>query len=152
VIRLSPPLIAAVTASLALMLAYAVLGGLSYRPMNVANPCDSRVFATGGDNGDVAQRVALAALDGAACKLGVSRETLALALRTRGELDRFAQRRHLSDGEIEDAVRTGLTRGVDEAEHQGAVSGVELFLLRQTAERLPVNAVLDLLRRAPINW
>ena len=48
---------------------------------------------------EIAEQFSLSALDGAACKLGVSRETLARALATPEARERFAKRYEIDDAE-----------------------------------------------------
>src|SRR6185437_5327466 len=77
---------------------------------------------------------ALVALDGAACHFGVSRETLTIALATSSSRARFARAHHVDSHELENAVRRGLERAVDDAERAGAISGFRATALRFAAE------------------
>ena len=140
------PLVAGALAG-GLVLAYTALGGADYRPTDVANPCVPR---TTEPPADLTQQVALAALDGAACEIGVTREELFLQASSRDDLERFAERRGLDDGDIERAVRRGLVRAVDEAERRDQIDGINAFLLHQVAERVPIDWVLDQLDQ--IEW
>ena len=92
------------------------------------------------------ERVVLSALDGAACTLGVSREELVLALRSTAALHAFARANGLSEDEVDDAVRAGILRAVDDAEREGSIEPRTASLLRTAAERLPIGFVLDLIR------
>ncbi len=103
--------------------AYLALGGGSYEPSSVRNPCAERSWRDPGGVQAVAEQIALSALDGAACHFGVSRETLTLALASSSSRARFAREHHVDSRELENAVRRGLERSVDDAEHAGAISG-----------------------------
>ena len=73
---------------------------------------------------EIAQQFFLSALDGAACELGVSRETLAAALATEESRQAFAAEQGIDDAELETAVRAGVVRAIDDAEDAGAISAV----------------------------
>jgi hypothetical protein len=124
--------------------AYLALGGGSYQPSSVRNPCAQRSWRDPGGLEAVAQQIALSALDGAACHFGVSRETLTLALATSSSRARFARAHHVDDHELENAVRRGLVRAVDDAQRAGAVSGFRAAALRFAAEHVPVEQMADL--------
>jgi hypothetical protein len=146
--RRAAPLLLATALALGLAGAYAALGGGSYKPVAVADPCAERERGgSGGVSGGI-ERVVLSALDGAACKLGVSREELVLALRSTSALHGFARKEGVDEDEVEDAVRGGIVRAVDEAERDGSIEPRTASLLRTAAERLPIGFVLDLIRGA----
>ena len=58
----------------AVVVPYLALGGASFEPTPVADPCLKRDRPDPGDLEAVLEQVVLSALDGAACELGVSRE------------------------------------------------------------------------------
>jgi hypothetical protein len=97
---------------------------------------------------DSVEQVVLSAADGAACELGASREELILALRGADELRELAREREISEDEVEDAVRAGIVRAVDDAEDAGVLEETWAGILRGAAERLPISLVLELLRGA----
>ena len=134
--------------AVALVATYVALGGTSYEPTPVANPCVPRPArpATGTD--ERLELVVLAAADSAACKLGVSREELVLALRSVDDLDRLAAKEGKSRDELESALRDGLVRAVGQAENEDLIGGSTAGALRFAAEHLPLGLLLDLLRRA----
>ena len=140
------PLLAAVAASVLLAGLYAALGGASYDPTPVADPCAARARLPGGGVATGVERVVLSALDGAACSLGVSREDLVLALRSTSALHSFARANGLSEKQVDDAVRAGIVRSVDDAERGHSIQPGTASLLRTAAERLPIGFVLDLIR------
>ena len=59
----------------------------------LGRPCQSRELPHSGGVGGLAQEVVLTAVDGAACRLGATREELVLALADKAEALRF-KRKH----------------------------------------------------------
>jgi hypothetical protein len=143
--RLAPLALAAVLA-VGLVALYLALGGGSYAPAAVADPCAPRDWREPSDAAESIEQVALSAADGVACELGASREELILALRSGDDLDAFAEKHGISEDDVEDAVRAGIVRAVDDAEEAGAIGGSLAGVLRGAAERLPIGLVLDLIR------
>ena len=92
------------------------------------------------------EAIALSALDGAACDLGVSREELALALTDEESTQEFADAHDISEDDLEDAVRAGLIRAVDDAAAAGRIDGLDETILRQLAEHAPVGALIAALQ------
>jgi hypothetical protein len=134
--------IGAVIASLALVLTSLALGGASYEPKPVQDPCQPRPWSSPQGVDQLTQQLTLSALDGAACELHVSRETLVLALGTAEGRSEFA-----NDPRLAAALRAGLIRAVDDAERAGAIPGIVADGLREVARNLPddqlVAAVMD---------
>jgi hypothetical protein len=127
--------------------AYLALGGGSYTTPAVADPCLTREWRNPDGVERIAEQIVLSALDGAACDLHVSREELVLALATDESRARFA-REHGIDGDgLEQAVRRGLVRAVDDAEEARALGGWQADILRAAASRVPVDELLDLVQR-----
>ncbi len=141
-------LLAAIGASVLLVVAYLALGGGSYEPTAVADPCAAREWRDPEGIEESAEQFALSALDGAACELGVSRETLAVALATPESRAEFAAEYGVSEAELERAVRSGLRRGIDDAEAAGALSPIVAAGLRSVADRVPVDEALGLIEDA----
>jgi hypothetical protein len=137
----------AAAVSVGLVALYLALGGASYEPAKAATPCAPRDWRNPGGFQEVAEQIVLSALDGAACKLHVSREDLVLALADSGSLDRFAREQGITNREAEELVRSGLLRAVDDAQNAGAVGGTTAGLLRLLARNVPVDELLDLLQR-----
>jgi hypothetical protein len=142
------PVVAAAVVAIALVGAYVALGGTSYEPSPVADPCASRPPRDTNGTGERLELVLLAASDATACELGVSREELVLALRSVDELDALADREGRSRDELEDALRAGLVRAVAEGENQGLIGSTTAGALRFAAERLPLGLLLSVLRGA----
>jgi hypothetical protein len=138
----------AIALSLALIGTYLALGGASYKPVGVADPCKPRPIEKPQGGGQVLQQVALSALDGAACDLGVSREDLTLALADRNSRERFLREHRVTDEALEQALRAGLLRAVDDARRVDALSDLEASIIRAAIERLPIGVVIDVLERA----
>ena len=116
----------------ALFVAAAVLVGVEFAKgaahtgeVQLANPCHPQLF-----RGDIVQRVVLAGLDHAACRLHTSREDLVLSLGTR------SKRR-------EDALRAGLLRAVDEGEQRGEIPGLLAEPIRKLIRTAPIDKLIS---------
>jgi hypothetical protein len=142
------PLLACIAVSVGLAGAYVAFGGLSYEPTTVADPCAPRPQRETTSTGERIEVVLLAAADQTACELGVSREDLVLALRSVDELDDLAEREGRSRDDLEDALRAGLVRAVDEAEKDDLIGSSTAGALTFAAERLPLGLLLSVLRGA----
>jgi hypothetical protein len=138
-------LFAAIASAVVVIGIYLALGGATYKPLEVADPCDPRPEPAGEERG-LAEQLALSALDGAACSLRVPREELALALATPEARAEFADQHNLSDESIEAAVDAGLERAIADAEADGDLSSLEAGLLRRAADAVPVGVVIDALQ------
>lgn len=120
-------------------------GGGDFVPTRAADPCAERSVAAVSDGIDgLAEQLVLLGLDGAACRLGVSRESLVIGLAAPGER---------SDAEI-DAVRGGLLDAVDRLEREGrlprasaladeALEQADLPTLVATAARALPDSLID---------
>jgi MFS family permease len=138
---------AATLSSAGLAAAYVGLGGAQYEPLEVRNPCAARpVEELRQRSGTVLDRIALSTLDGAACRLRVPREELALALTSEDGRTQFAAEHRLSEEEIDEAVRSGLARAVDDAARLDMLSSLEASLLRRAVDAVPVAVLMDALR------
>lgn len=140
--------IGAVVASLLLVGAYLAAGGSSYEPEQVQNPCKPRPWSNPQTLGQIANQFTISALDGAACKLGVSREALARALATPEARKRFAEKYGIDDEKLAKAIRAGLLRAVDDAEEAGALSPILAVPLRATLQHIPLDEAIELLQNA----
>ena len=135
-------------ASTLLVIAYLAAGGSSYEPAQVRDPCQPREWRSPDTLQEAVEQFSLSALDGAACELRVSRETLARALATEESRRDFARRYKVDDAELEAAVRAGLVRAIDDAEDAGALSPLLAAPLREVAKRLPVDEAIRLINDA----
>jgi hypothetical protein len=140
-------LVAALVCSTALIVIYLALGGASYKPVAVADPCKLRPIEKPEGGTAVLQQIALSALDGAACELNVSREDLTLALADQKSRARFLAEHHVTDDVLEQALRAGLIRAVDDAKRVDAITGLEATVIKAAVDRLPIGVVIDLLQR-----
>ena len=141
-------IVSAIVASVVLVGTYLAAGGAGYEPTPVADPCAPREWSSPQGVEEVAQQFFLSALDGAACELGVSRETLAAALATDESRQAFAAEHGIDATELEAAVRAGVLRAIDDAENAGAISAPLASGLREFAARLPVDELLNLFQDA----
>jgi hypothetical protein len=117
--------------SLALVGIYLAAGGSSYTPEKSQDPCKHRAWTNPEGLSEIANQFSISALDGAACQLGVTRETLARALATPQARERFSQR-----------------YGIDDAEEAGALSPFIAGPLRGTIEEIPLDRAIELINNA----
>jgi hypothetical protein len=141
-------ILCSIAASVALVGAYLAAGGSSYAPAKTQDPCKERPWRDPEGLQQIAEQFSLSALDGAACKLGVSRETLARALATPASRERFTQRYGIDDAELARAIRAGLLRAVDDAERAGALSPFLAGPLRATLRQIPIDQAIELIQNA----
>jgi hypothetical protein len=138
----------ALIASVVLVGAYLAAGGSSYTPKKVQNPCEPRPWSNPQSLGQIANQFTISALDGAACKLGVSREALARALATPEGRERFKQKYRITDKKLAEAVRAGLVRAIDDAEEAGALSPLIAGPLRETVQHIPLKQAIEFINDA----
>jgi hypothetical protein len=138
----------AILASVALVVVYLAAGGSSYTPAKTQDPCKPRPWRNPQGIQAIAEQFSLSAFDGAACKLGVSRETLVQALATPQARERFTRRYGISDAKLAEAIRAGLVRAVDDAEAAGALSPLVAVPLREAVQQLPLNQAIELVQNA----
>ncbi len=150
--RLALPLIA-------LALVAAVLGGQiaagggDYVPLSPANPCPRRPIPPVPPQLEpLAAEIVLLGLNNAACRLGISRERLVLALATAHGLDRRTS----------GAVKTGLLDAVQRLDRSGRLPAVSQLLpgalaqagvpgiVRAIIEAIPGSVVDNALPTAPL--
>jgi hypothetical protein len=142
-------LIAAAIAASALVIGvYLIAGGSNYEPTPVADPCQPRAWTSPDSPEETAEQFFLSALDGAACELHVSRESLVVALATPENRADFAAEQGITGAELEAAVRAGLVRAIDDAERAGAITPVVASGLRTTAAQLPLSEAISLISGA----
>lgn len=137
---------AAILASLVLVGAYLAAGGAGYEPLKSQDPCKPRAWRDPQGLQQIAQQFTLSALDGAACQLGVSRETLARALATPEAREKFAEKYGIDDAKLAKAIRAGLVRAVDDAEEAGALSPILAVPLRGALENIPLDQAIELVK------
>jgi hypothetical protein len=135
----------AIAVSLALVGIYLAAGGSSYAPAKIQDPCEDRPWRDPEGLDQLAEQFSLSALDGAACELGVPRETLARALATPASRERFTERYDIDDAELARAIRAGLVRAVDDAERAGALPPFVAGPLRETVRQIPLDQAIELI-------
>lgn len=139
---------AAIVSAVALVGIYLAAGGSSYAPAKTQDPCKHRPWSNPRSLGEIANQFSNSALDGAACQLGVSRETLARALATPEARERFSERYGIDDAKLARAVRAGLLRAIDDAEKAGALSPFIAGPLSSTVEEIPLDRAIELINNA----
>jgi MFS family permease len=132
VARLAVAVPGAAAAAALLVAVYLALGGGDLGPRAVADPCAQRARPADVER---LQRAALATLDGTACKLGSSREDL---LRTLLQRERPA-------GVSEDELAAAFVAGVDRAQREGALGGLEAGALKLGLRAGALLGILGLL-------
>jgi hypothetical protein len=140
--------VGAIAAAVLLVGAYLAAGGSSYEPAKVQDPCEHRPWRNPESLQEIAQQFSLSALDGAACELGVSRETLARALATPESRERFTRRYGIGEAQLARAVRAGLVRAVDDAEAAEALNPLIAGPLRSTLQNIPLDRAIELINDA----
>ncbi len=137
------PFLVALGAVAVVLVPYLALGGASFEPTPVADPCLSREWRDPDDPQAVLEQIVLSTLDGAACELGVTREDLVIAVKDEASLDAFAREQGLSRDDAERAVQDGLERAIGDAEEADALPGFAVSLLRRAVESLPPWLLLE---------
>jgi len=126
-------LIALFVAAGALVAVELGLGAAHAGEVHLADPCKTRQF-----EGSAIQRVLLDGLDGAACRLHISREALVLSV---GSNSPFHT--HWSKQRIEVALRAGMLRSVDEAERRGDIPGFLAGPIRKLIRTAPIDKLVS---------
>jgi len=150
--RLALPLIAVVLVAAVLGIQVAAGGG-HYAPLRPANPCTPRpVPPIPAQLEPLAEQIVLLGLDSAACRLGISRERLVLAL---------ADTRTLNP-QTTAALKAGLADAVDRLDREGRLPKVSQLLpqaldqaslpgiAKTIIEAIPDSLVDNLLPTAPL--
>ena len=128
---------------------YLALGGASYAPAKVADPCAPRDWTEPRSLQEVGNQIVLSVLDGAACQLGVSREEIVLAFESERTLERFGLEHGVTEADLETLARAGLERAIADAERAGALTPRLAKLARDVADNILRGLLADLLDRAP---
>jgi hypothetical protein len=105
----------------------------------LAKPCRPRPAFVGTGLDGIIQRILLDGLDGAACRLGTTREELVLSLRPGTGI----RLRHADRSTVEAAIRAGVLRSVDEAERRGDVPGFLAPVVRRLVETAPLDTLIQ---------
>ena len=108
------------------------------------DPCTAEPDQFPGDGLDASvQRIALSALNGAACELGTTRERLVLSLDPNSSFDDVTWDR----ATMEEALRNGAGRAVDDADDRDSIPGWIAVALGFLVERAPIDWLVE---RLPI--
>jgi hypothetical protein len=137
-----------IAVSAVLVLAYLAAGGSDYAPAKTQDPCKPREWRNPEGLEEIAQQFSLSALDGAACKLGVSRETLARALATEDARQQFLKHYNIDDAELARAIRAGLLRAISDAEEAEALSPLLAVPARTLVKSIPLDQAIELVKDA----
>jgi hypothetical protein len=137
-----------IVSALVLVGIYLAAGGSSYTPEKSQDPCKHRPWSNPEGLQEIANQFSISALDGAACQLGVTRETLARALATPEGRERFKERYGIDDAKLARAIRAGLLRAVSDAEEAGALSPLIAGPLRGTIEEISLDRAIELVNDA----
>jgi len=116
-------------------------GARAFGTHTYVEPCNAPAdpFPQGKGLDGTAQRITLSALDGAACKLGTSREELLLSMEPKSG---FGAKVHWTHDALDDAVRAGLKRAIDDADHRNTIPGFVATGLKFLADRAPIDWIL----------
>lgn len=137
-----------ILASVCLVGAYLVAGGAAYTPAEVRDPCAPREWQPSESLEELGEQLALSGLDGAACSMGVTRESLARALASDQSRQEFTEENGIDADEFDAGVRDGLYRMIDDAEAAGEIGSLVAMGLRAAARVIPAAEALDLLQDA----
>jgi MFS family permease len=105
-----------------------------------ADPCTAPPDPYPGDGLDASiQRIALSALNGAACELGTTRERLVLSLDGNSGFDDV----QWDDDTLEHALKVGAHRAIDDANDRDAIPGWVAAALGFAVDRAPIGWLVD---------
>ena len=116
-------------------------GGADFVPQRPADPCQDRGRPAPADLEGLAEAVVLTGIDEAACKLGVTRERLLLALPSREDRAELAQELGTDEEGLAQATKDGLLAGIDRLEKAGQLPKASA-LLPSIADQLGISTGL----------
>jgi MFS family permease len=116
-------------------------GAQDYGQRAYVNPCDAPAdpFPQGEGLDGTLQRISLSAINGAACELGTSREELLLSMEPKSG---FGGQVEWTQDTLEDALRVGLVRAIEDADDRNTVPGFAATAMKFLAERAPIDWIL----------
>ena len=85
------------------------------------------------------QRIALSALNGAACELGTTRERLVLSIDPDSGYDDVTW----DEETAEDALRVGAKRAIDDFDERDVIPGLVAVALRFAVDRAPISWLVE---------
>lgn len=127
-----------------LLALYIGLGGASYAPTPVADPCEPRPIERPEGIEAILQQLVLSGLDGAACELQIPREDLVASLADPEGRAQFLDERQISDETLEAAFRGALERAYDDAVRTGTIDGFEALAIGEAIEFVPLDVIVDI--------
>jgi hypothetical protein len=113
-------------------------GGADFVPQRPADPCQERTRTGQDDLEGLAETVVLTGLDETACKLGVSRERLLLALPSQKDRAELARETGTDERGLAQALKDGLRTGVDRLDKAGQLPKTSA-LLPSAADQLGIS-------------
>jgi hypothetical protein len=131
----------AIALSVALLGVQIASGGADFVPQRAADPCQDRQRTGKKDLEGLVETVVLTGLDDAACKLGVTRERLLLALPYEAERAELAREAGTDERGLAQAIQDGMRTGVDRLETSGQLPRTS-ELLPSIADQLGVSRTL----------
>jgi hypothetical protein len=108
------------------------LGAAHAGDVHLANPCTAH-----NDKQDTLQRIILDGLDGAACRLHISREKLVLSVGSNSPFHTTWSKK-----QIEVALRAGMMRSVDEATRRGDLPSFLAGPIKRLIETIPIDKLV----------
>jgi MFS family permease len=116
-------------------------GARDYARYTYVDPCHAPAdpFPQGHGIDGTLQRISLGAIDGAACKLGTSREELLLSLEPNS---RFGGKVHWTKDTLDEALRAGLDQAIDDADHRNTLPGFVATILKVAVDHAPIDWIL----------
>lgn len=126
-----------VLAAIVLIFVELANGGAQSVSPAIAKPCEARAPFEGHGLDGTVQRVVLEGIDGAACKLHMTREELVLSLSPASHGSPRWTRR-----QMEVAIRSGLTHAVDAEAQQGNIPGLLVPLLHRIVKSTPFEKLI----------
>ena len=130
-------ILAALIVAALILIAVEALRGRAGDLPQIANPCATRPAPPASGDATV-QRIVLAGLDRAACRLGTSREALVLAVAGSSAGGGTA----LTNGNVTTAVRAGLQGSLAEAVRRGDVPAFAAPLLERLIRSAPIDQLV----------
>jgi hypothetical protein len=114
-------------------------GAVDTGESEILAPCQEHPSHPGDGIDATIQRVVLDGLEGAACRLGTTREELVLSLEPQSGVRPI----RWDDETIERAVRAGLLEAIDDAQQRDSVNNLIATVMRGIVERAPLQWLID---------
>ncbi len=130
-------IVAALLAAAIVLLAVELgMGAWSFGEVRRVDPCTAHTPSLGSGFDATLQRIVLDGLNGAACRLHTTREQLVESLDP-------SHPSRWSEDQIQEAVRAGLVRSIDETENRGDLPAIVATLLREAAKHAPLKFLVE---------